>query len=105
MTRSPRYSPKVDQNQVQAVKALRAAGWIIVCTHGMHRGFPDLIASKLGYQILIELKFDGGDLTLDQETFWNEWQGDMIIADSPEAAVRLAEQWRNERGMNRITRQ
>lgn len=86
---------RVDDNQAQVVKALRAEGWSVQHLHAVGKGCPDLligvktITSKQNF--LIEIK-DGKKqwkLTPDQTIWHYNWQGQADVATSPEQAVEL----------------
>lgn len=86
---------RVDDNQAQVVKALRAEGWSVQHLHSVGKGCPDLlvgvktITSKQNF--LLEVK-DGKKqwkLTPDQVIWHYNWQGQADVAISPEQAVEL----------------
>ena len=82
-----RRAARVDENQVEIVSALRAAGayvWII--------SLPvDLLVGYRGHTFLVEIK-DGPRkrLTALQDDFFKNWPGSTLARiDSPEAALRM----------------
>lgn len=82
-----RYAARVDANQAEIVKQLRAAGcyvWII--------GLPvDLLVGYNGHTFLVEIK-DGSKkhLTGLQRDFFEKWTGGTLCRiDGPEAALRM----------------
>ena len=81
-----RYAARVDANQAEIVKQLRAAGcyvWIV--------GLPvDLLVGYNGHTFLVEIK-DGSKkhLTALQQDFFDYWTGGPLVrVDSVEAALR-----------------
>lgn len=84
---SMRYAARVDKNQQEIVKALRAAGayvWII--------GLPiDLLVGYNNQTFLVEIK-DGPkkSFTKLQQDFFENWSGGTLARiDNPEAALRM----------------
>jgi hypothetical protein len=82
-----RYASRIDKNQTEIVRVLRAAGayvWII--------GLPvDLLVGYKGRTFLVEIK-DGPKkkLTKLQEDFFKNWSGSTLARiDGPEAALRM----------------
>jgi hypothetical protein len=82
-----RYAARVDQNQVEIVKALRDAGayvWII--------GLPvDLLVGYNGQTYLVEIKTNSRKtLTRLQQAFFAKWAGNRLERiESPEQALRM----------------
>lgn len=87
-----KYARRVDDNQSDIVKALRACGAVVrVVTQG--DGIPDLLVGYRGYTILIEVK-DGSKspshrkLTEAEQEFFDKWTGGMlVIVNSVEEAL------------------
>lgn len=75
-----RRAAKIDANQEQIVKALRAAGVRVLSLAAVGKGVPDLLCAFRGLLILLEVK-DGAKipsarkLTTDQKQFHQDWQG------------------------------
>jgi hypothetical protein len=64
-----RRACKVDDNQGDIVKALRALGWHVIPTHQVGQlipGFADLIAAKQGVMLFVEVKMPGEGLRPEQ---------------------------------------
>ena len=78
---------RVDDNQPEIVKAFRSLGWIVAHTHMVGSGFPDLVCSKGGITLLVEIK-DGSKppsarkLTIKEQEFHSTWQGHLAIIES-----------------------
>jgi hypothetical protein len=51
-----RYAAAVDANQKTIVSALRAAGALVIPTHQMGGGFPDLVVCRKGAITFLEVK-------------------------------------------------
>jgi hypothetical protein len=75
-----RRAAKVDENQEQIVKALRAVGATVQSLAAVGKGVPDLLVGYHGQTILIEVK-DGTKspsrqaLTEDQLKWHGAWNG------------------------------
>lgn len=78
-----RRAARVDDNQDQIVKALRAIGATVrVVTQG--NGLPDLLVGYRGQTVLMEVK-DGKKppsarkLTEAEQKFFDEWRGGLLV--------------------------
>jgi Holliday junction resolvase len=90
-----RRASKIDSNQIQVVKALRAAGASVQSLAAVGKGVPDLLVGYKGKTLLMEVK-DGDKapsaqrLTEDQLTWHGAWKGgSLAVVDGPEAALRM----------------
>ncbi len=89
-----RRAAKVDDNQKDIVKALRAIGATVrIVTQG--EGIPDLLVGFRGHTVLMEVK-DGDKppsarkLTEAEQKFFEEWRGGMLaIVESVDDALAL----------------
>jgi len=89
-----RRAARIDANQNNIVKALRAAGASVrVITQG--DGIPDLLLGYNGHTLLMELK-DGDKppsarkLTEAEQKFFDEWKGgNLSIVNSVEEALAI----------------
>jgi hypothetical protein len=87
------WARRIDANQGSVVSYLRALGWSVFITSPLGRGFPDLVVGCPGFAAVVEVK-DGDkvpskrQLTPDEKTFREMWQGPYVIAESPEDAAR-----------------
>jgi Holliday junction resolvase len=80
---------RVDDNQAQVTKALRAEGWTVQHLHEVGKGCPDLIVGAKEKNFLVEVK-DGKKawkLTPDQVIWHYNWKGQIVVVTSPENAV------------------
>ena len=88
-----RRAAKTDANQEQIVNLLRAVGATVFPTHQVGRGFPDLVVGYRGINYLLEVK-DGNKppskrkLTTDEQKFFDEWGGSVVIVEDYEQALR-----------------
>lgn len=80
---------RVDDNQAQITKALRAEGWSVQHLHEVGKGCPDLIVGAKEKNFLVEVK-DGKKawkLTPDQVIWHYNWKGQVVVVTSPEDAI------------------
>lgn len=80
-----RQAAKRDKPETLIVTALRAAG----CTvrRLSQRGIPDLLVGRHGLNYLLEVKDHYGELTSDQEDFFNDWHGQVTVVRTVEEAL------------------
>lgn len=82
-----RRASKVDRNHSEIVAAFRKLGYSVISLAACGHGIPDILAGKRGTNLLAEVK-DGNKppsarkLTEDQEKFWREWKGRIILIES-----------------------
>jgi hypothetical protein len=89
-----RRAAKIDDNQNDVVKALRAIGATVrIVTQG--GGLPDLLVGYRGHTILMEIK-DGKKppsarkLTEAEQKFFDEWRGGLLaVVESVDDAIAL----------------
>jgi len=74
-----RRDAKVDLNQKDIVRKLRAMGYSVRHTHTIGKGFPDLVIGRHGVNLLVEVKRKGEKLTQDEQDFFEIWRGLVII--------------------------
>ena len=75
---------KVDLNQQEIVRELRAMGYSVRHTHIIGKGFPDIVIGKHGVSVLVEIKRAGEPLTHDEKEFFETWKGSAIIGMTAE---------------------
>lgn len=78
---------RVDNNQKQIINELRKYECLSVHdTSALGEGFPDIVIGfknmDMSYNLLVEIKSDGGKLTESEQNFHLGWHGDVIIAYS-----------------------
>lgn len=87
-----RRQAKADGNQVEIVKALRDIGATVQHLHTIGKGCPDILVGYRGVNYLMEIK-DGSKppskrkLTKDEQAWFNEWKGSVIVVESIEDAL------------------
>lgn len=81
---------KRDANHGEVDAALRGDGWMTRDTSMLGDSWPDIIASKPGINLLVEVKAPGGELSEGQEAFHRIWPGPKIVAFSGADAVEKA---------------
>lgn len=85
---------RVDDNQPVIVKTFRSLGWKVAHTHTVGGGFPDIVCSKAGTTILVEIK-DGSKtpsarkLTALEQEFHAMWEGALHIVESVDDVFEL----------------
>ncbi len=96
-----RRAAKVDRNQPEIVEALRKIGCRVQPLHMVGKGCPDLMVSKAGRVVLMEVK-DGSKppsarkLTADEQAWHDLWSdvkaaGALVVVDSVQAAIDAVE--------------
>lgn len=75
---------KVDLNQKEIVRELRAMGYSVRHTHIIGKGFPDIVIGGYGCNLLVEIKRPGEPLTSDEKDFFETWKGIAIIGYNAE---------------------
>jgi Holliday junction resolvase len=85
---------RVDTNQPDIVATFRALGCSVWITSGMGQGAPDLVVSRDGWTVAVEVK-DGAKppsarkLTEDEKTWAANWKGAYAIVETVEQAHQL----------------
>jgi hypothetical protein len=75
----PRWAAKVDGNHLAIVSMLQACGWSVCSLARVGHGVPDLLISKRGRTVLVEVKSGTGALRKAQERFLERWQGETAV--------------------------
>lgn len=87
-----RRAAKVDANQSDIVKALRAVGATVQVLSDVGKGCPDLLVGRAGKNYLLEIK-DGDKfkskrkLTPDQIEWHQEWCGQVAVVECVDDAL------------------
>lgn len=84
-----RRNAKVDRNQPEIVKALRAEGATVQVLSAVGKGCPDILVGYNYINYLFELKVEDGKLTPDQRVFHSQWNGKVHIVRTSEEALRI----------------
>lgn len=84
---------KIDDNQTQIVKHLRAVGASVQSIASVGRGAPDLLVGYRGKNYLFEVKAPGSPskqkLTADELKWQRNWGGECYIIDKSEQALKV----------------
>lgn len=89
-----RLAARIDANQPEFTKALRALGYSVEPTHTLGRGRPDLIVGAGGRNWWFELKDPAQPpsarvLTPDEHEFHQTWRGHAAVIESVEQAIAM----------------
>ena len=93
-----RRAARIDANHVEIVKALRAVGCSVQSLAAIGKGCADLMVSRHGRTICLEIK-DGTKppsarkLTPDEEKWIRAWRGKVAVVDTVRDALLIADQW------------
>jgi Holliday junction resolvase len=80
---------RTDKNQQLISDTFRKLGYKVKDCSSVGKGFPDLIISKTGENILVECKTETGRLTIDQLKFISEWNAAVYICLDADDCVQL----------------
>lgn len=95
-----RVAAKVDANHAEIRDGLRQLGFSVADTARLGHGFPDLVCSGIRWSnsqsecsivetVLIEVKMPKKKLTDDEQEFFNNWQGAIMVATCIEDVLRF----------------
>jgi Holliday junction resolvase len=70
---------RIDENQPEIVRQLRACGVSVRSTANIGSGFPDIVCGYRGRTYLFEIKQPGKKLTKDEERFHEDWRGHVAV--------------------------
>lgn len=88
-----RFRPRLDNNHVDIVEALRGAGALVLSLAGAGGGVPDLLVCYRGRFCLMEVKSKRGKLGADQLAFMSHgWPVEVVksVDDALAVLIRLA---------------
>lgn len=80
------YSARRDSNESDIIDTLRAAGCTVKALSA--KSIPDLLVGYNGANYLLEVKMPKNDLTDDQITFFETWEGQCVVVRTPEEALK-----------------
>ncbi|CAB4166587.1 hypothetical protein UFOVP1019_47 [uncultured Caudovirales phage] len=84
------FPKKVDNNQLDIVKAFRSMGATVLNLSAVGKGCPDLLIGYKNISVLVEVKSKTGKFTEPQLKFMEQWQGGAVNRiDSVDGAIRL----------------
>ena len=98
-----RRAARIDENQPEIVKALRDIYCKVEILSTVGQGVPDLLVGDRGVNYLLEVK-DGNKspsrrkLTDDEQTWHDEWRGQVTVVNSAEEAVSFILEQRVKNG-------
>lgn len=78
---------KVDGNQAEIVKALRAAGATVQHLHKVGEGCPDILAGFRSENYILELKQPKGKVNKLQKEWHDNWRGHVFVVRSVDEAL------------------
>lgn len=82
-----RTAAKRDNNEPEIVAALEAVGCVV---HRLSQaGIPDLLVGRNGVNYLLEVKEKRGQLTDEQEEFFEAWNGNAYVVRCVEDALEV----------------
>ena len=87
------YAKKIDKNQPQLIKELKAAmpEASVENLSAQGKGMTDILVGWKGLSIPMEIKGDKGRLTQAQKDFFARYQGHaVVVRNSTEAAAEIA---------------
>lgn len=84
------YRRKVDRNQRDIVRMLRACGCSVVSLHRVGQGVPDLLVGARGRNLLLEVKPEGVKRydQQEQEKWRAAWRGQVVVVRNIDDAIR-----------------
>jgi Holliday junction resolvase len=84
------FPKKVDNNQLEIVKAFRSMGATVLNLSTVGKGCPDLLIGYKNISVLVEVKSKTGKFTEPQLKFMEQWKGGAVNRiDSVDGAIRL----------------
>ena len=84
------FPKKVDNNQLDIVKAFRSMGATVLNLSAVGKGCPNLLIGYKNISVLVEVKSKTGKFTEPQLKFMEQWQGGAVNRiDSVDGAIRL----------------
>lgn len=85
-----RLKARVDRNQPIIVETFRKLGYSVLHMHQLGHGAPDILVGKHGKSYPVEIKASRRDkLTKDEEAFWREWLGSLLLITSPDEVIEF----------------
>ena len=84
------YKKRVDNNQLEIIKAFQSMGATVLNLSAVGKGCPDLLIGYKNISVLVEVKSKTGKFTEPQLKFMEQWQGGPVNRiDSVDGAIRL----------------
>ncbi len=82
-----RINPRRDQNEREIITTLEKCGMSVVQLNGP--GLPDLLVSRHGVNLLLEVKMPGKQLTEKQREWHASWKGQVAIVENARQALEV----------------
>ena len=82
---------RADTNQPEIVATLRGMGCTVQHLHAVGQGVPDLLVGVRGVNLLVEVKYEDGQLNAVQTAWHDAWRGQAIIVRTSEHAAELVQ--------------
>ena len=84
------YKKRVDNNQLEIIKAFQSMGATVLNLSTVGKGCPDLLIGYKNISVLVEIKSKTGKFTEPQLKFMEQWKGGAVNRiDSVDGAIRL----------------
>lgn len=82
-----RRAARIDKNQPEIVRALRAVGASVCHLHTVGTGVPDIAVGYGGVTYLLEIKSAEGELTPAQVEWHDGWRGHVCVVSTIDEAL------------------
>ena len=82
-----RRDARVDKNQKDIVRAVRAVGADVQHLHFVGKGCPDILVGFRGGNYLMEIKSKRGAMTADELDWHIKWRGQVCIVRNEDDAL------------------
>ena len=97
-----RQRPRLDGNQQEMVRALRARGCSVQSLAGVGAGVPDLLVGRGGVNVLVEVKDPARPpskrrLTAAEQAWHDAWRGQSVVAETVDDVLRALSESRPEK--------
>ncbi len=88
-----RRAARIDANQPDIVKVLRAVGASVAHIHMVGQGLPDIIVGFRGVNYLMEIKDENKPpskrrLTPDEKDWHDNWRGSVVVVNNEDEALK-----------------
>lgn len=88
-----RRAARIDENQPEIIKALRAVGCSVTSLAAVGNGCPDLLVGRHGRNVLIEVKNENQPpsrraLSPDEKEWHLNWRGQVSVVNTVGEALR-----------------
>ena len=85
-----RYARKTDRTHQAVVEAFKASGWRVLQTFRLGDDVPDLMVSKAGRVVAVEVKTLKGKLKPGQQQWLDAWQAETAVVRSVDDVLQLS---------------